>query len=411
MKDEALRRLREVAHNFGIKRDQTAGVAVSGGSDSLAMLFLLHDAGWSLEAATVDHGLRPEAAEEAAFVARVCAELGVPHATLKVDLSGASGNLQDNARRARYAALRGWAVDRGIGHVALGHTMDDQAETFLMRLARGSGIDGLSGMSGWQVDGDLVWVRPFLDIRREDLRGFLKTRGVSWIDDPSNDDEGFERVRMRKALGVLEPLGLTAEKLRDTAGNLSDVRLDLDLRAKAAFMAAGEERAGDIILHFPDFREAAGGHEVLRRSFAAALRWVSGADYPPRSDALLDLIAGLRKGETRTLHGCVVSSGRDARITREYNAVKDLNCSTDQLWDGRWSLQGPHSDKLEIRALGAAVKDTPWRDTGLPRQSLLASPAIWQGETLVAAPVAGLANGWTAEATGRGKFADFLISR
>ena len=91
--------------------------------------------------------------------------------------------------------------------------------------------------------------------------------------------------------------------------------------------------------------------------------------------------------------------------------MRDLATPTDALWDGRWLLDGPHDPGLEIRALGEAVKDTPWRDTGMPRQSLLATPAVWQGETLIAAPVAGLANGWTAKATGRGKFTDFLISR
>ena len=411
MKDETFRRLREVARNFGIERDQTAGVAVSGGSDSLAMLLLLHEAGWRLEAATVDHGLRPEAAEEAAYVAQVCAGLGVPHATLTVDLSEAKGNLQDQARRARYAALRGWAAERGIGHVALGHTLDDEAETFLMRIARGAGLDGLSGMNPWAFDGQVTWVRPFLGARREDLRDYLRSKSVAWRDDPSNEDERFDRVRMRKALKTLEPLGISPERIGEVVRNLSHVRLDLDTRARDAFLMHGEEEHGDVLFRFPGFREAAGGHEVLRRSFAAALRWVSGADYPPRSEALLDLIAGLRKGETRTLHGCFVSSGREARITREFNAVKDLSCPTDQLWDGRWKLNGPHEAGLETRALGEAVKDAPWRETGLPRQSLLASPSVWRGDTLIAAPVAGLPNGWSAEATGRGKFADFLISR
>lgn len=406
-----LRQLHEVAANLGIPKDQTVGVAVSGGSDSLAVLHLLHAQGWSLEAATVDHGLRPEAAEEAAFVAGVCAGLGVPHATLSVDLSDMTGNLQDQARRARYAALRAWAAERDVRSIVLGHTMDDQAETFLMRLARGSGIDGLSGMRSAVGDGQVTWERPFLCVRRAALQDYLRSHEIVWLEDPSNDNVRFDRVKMRNALQVIEPLGVTPERISDVIRNLSHVRLDLDARARDAFETHGAEEQGDVIFRFPGFREATGGLEVLRRSFAAALRWVSGADYPPRSDALVDLIGALRRGETRTLHGCVITSGREARIMREYNAVKDLSCPTDQLWDGRWTLVGPHDPTLEIRALGEAVKDTPWRDTGLPRQSLLASPAVWRGEALIAAPVAGLPNGWTAEATGRGKFTDFLISR
>ncbi len=404
-------RLWEVANNFGISRDETAGVAVSGGSDSLAILLLLHEKGWSLDVATVDHGLRPEAADEAAFVAGICAGLGIPHTTLSVDLSDVTGNRQDQARRARYAALRDWARKRGISHIALGHTLDDEAETFLMRVSRGSGLDGLCGMNGYRQDGNVTWMRPFLASRRAELRAFLEHRGQNWIDDPSNNDERFERVRMRKALKILEPLGLTSEKISDVCYNLALVRSDLDLRARDAFVAAGDAENGDIILRFPGFREAAGGSEVLRRTFVAALRWVSGEDYPPRSDALGDLVAALRKGETRTLHGCLVTAAREVRFSREYNAVKDEATPTDRLWDGRWHLDGPHAQGLEVRALGDAVKDTPWRATGMPRQSLLSSPAIWQGETLIAAPVAGLSNGWTAEATGRGKFTEFLISR
>ncbi|MCG6885195.1 MAG: tRNA lysidine(34) synthetase TilS [Silicimonas sp.] len=399
------------ARELGIERGTRLGVAVSGGSDSLAMLVLLHEAGWALEAATVDHGLRPEAAAEAAFVARTCAERNIPHATLRVDLTGAAGNLQDNARRARYGALRDWARERCLRYVALGHTMDDDAETFLMRVARGSGLDGLSGMSGRVSDGDLTWLRPFLSCRREELRKVLRAWGTTWVEDPSNEDEGFERVRMRKALQVLEPLGITPDKIRAVTENLSRVRADLDMAAKAAFEAAGEEQNGDVVLHFPEFRVSAGGNEVIRRSFAAALRWVSGADYAPRSEALMDMIEALRTGETRTLHGCIVTSGREVRIAREYNAVRDLEVPTRVAWDGRWVLDGPHADDLAIRALGEAVKDTPWRETGMPRHSLIASPAIWRGEALVAAPLAGLANGWTAKATGRGKFTDFLISR
>ncbi len=408
---ETFRRLRECAHNFGIKREETAGVAVSGGSDSLAMLCLLHEKGWSLEAATVDHGLRPEAAAEAAFVSEFCAARGIPHETLKVDLSGMTGNLQDNARRARYSALKKWAGQRGIAHVALGHTADDQAETFLMRVARGSGLDGLSGMSSRSEDGDVTWLRPLLTARRSELQDYLRDQDIAWIDDPSNVDERFERVRMRKALQVLEPLGVTPEKIWQVTFNLREVRMELDHRARTTFLEFCEETNGDLVFAQDALKASVLGHETRRRMINSALLWVSGADYPPRQESTLSLSIAISKGETHTLHGCIVTSGDEVRFTREFNAVKDLRGPTDALWDGRWALGGPHAPDLEVRALGEAVKDTPWRETGMPRQSLLASPAVWRGEELVAAPVAGLSNGWTTEATGRGNFTDFLISR
>ncbi len=402
---------RESLARAGVAAGAPLGIAVSGGSDSLALLHLALDVGYDVSAVTVDHGLRVEAAAEARVVAEHCRELGVPHRVLRWQRTVTTGNLQDQARRARYDLLRDWARDAGLVHVALGHTADDQAETILMRMARGSGLDGLSGMVERGDDGAVTWLRPLLGVERSALRRFLEDRGVSWIDDPSNEDARFDRIKARRALAALAPLGLDARKFGTMAANLSAVRRDLDLRARAAFEAAGQEESGDLVFRFPEFRQAALGPEVLRRSFVAALRWVSGADYPPRADALAELIAALRTGETRTLHGCLVSSGKTVRFTREFNAVRNVVGLTDAPWDGRWVLTGPHDPELEIRALGSSIAETPWRETGLPRASVLASPAVFRGETLIAAPVAGLANGWTAEATGRGNFGEFLFWR
>ncbi len=410
MKDDVLRGLREVARDFGIEREQTVGVAVSGGSDSLAMLSLLHEAGWSLEAATVDHGLRPEAAEEAAYVARVCAELGVPHATLTVDLSDTGGNLQDRARRGRYGALQAWAAERGIRYVALGHTLDDQAETFLMRLARGSGLDGLTGLGARLEMVGAVFLRPFRSFRRDDLKDYLRLRQVTWIDDPSNEDERFDRVKARRILKSLDPLGVTVDGLAMTMRNLASARRALQDLARDIALEAFREEGGDLV--FDRQRVEGTSEETLRRLLVGAVMYLSGNDYPPRRQTVTELQEALRNECKMTVGGCIFSHEDEAtRVTREFNAVKNLSCPTDQPWDGRWCLEGPHDDALEIRALGEAVKHAPWRETGLPRQSLLASPAVWRAETLIAAPVAGLPEGWTAKATGRGKFADFLISR
>ncbi|NND20218.1 MAG: tRNA lysidine(34) synthetase TilS [Silicimonas sp.] len=402
----------QFAERLDAPREALVGVAVSGGSDSVAALHLLADAGWNLHVVTVDHRLRDGSAAEAGFVGRIADDLGLPHSVLTWDHDGVQGNLQDQARRARYGLIRDWAASQGIRHVVLGHTMDDQAETVLMRIARGAGLDGLCGMASQREDAGVTWLRPFLTARREDLRAYLAARSAEWIDDPSNEDTRFDRVKARQAMAALAPLGIDAERLSAMSARLQDVRSDLDLRAREAFLAAGEEDRGDLVLHFPDFRKAAGGPEVLRRTFVAALRWVSGAEYPPRAEALSDLIGALRSGETRTLSGCVVTAERSVRFSREFNAVKDLHGATDLPWDGRWVLEGPHAPDLDVRALGDAVKDCAgWRETGMPRTSLLASPAVWRGDALIAAPVAGLTNGWRASATRRGSFTEFLLSR
>lgn len=388
------------------------GVAVSGGSDSLALLSLLHDWGRAdLSVATVDHGLRATARAEAEDVARICADLGWPHAILSWSRGEHSGNLQASARAARFRLLADWARTEHLDAVALGHTMDDQAETFVMRLAREAGVDGLSGMDRDVRRHGILFRRPLLGVRRSALRDYLRQEGRDWIEDPSNEDMAFDRVRTRKALSVLEELGIGVEAIASTMGHLKLARSALQASTRDVALADCREDNGDLVFASAAFQTHQ--PEIARRLAAAAVMWVGGGDYPPRRLAQSsELLPWGITGRATALAGCVLTSDQaERRISREHNAVKDLRCRTDQLWDSRWTLAGPHAPDLEIRALGEAVKDTPWRETRMPRASLMASPAVWRGAELVAAPAAGLANGWTANATGRGKFADFLLSR
>ena len=395
----------------GEKRPRKIGVAVSGGSDSLALLHLLHDWGQvPLSAATVDHGLRPEAADEAAKVAEICETLGVPHQILCWQGWDGKGNLQDQARQNRYSLLADWATAQDCDTVVLGHTMDDQAETFLMRLSRASGIDALSGMESRIWRNDQRFDRPLLGVRRQELKDYLTKRGVAWIDDPSNEDDRFDRIKARRAIAHLEEAGLSPEDITHSMINLSLAAMELRERAREIAQKVCREVSGDLIFDRAAFRRL--NPDMQFRLLSKALMLVSSEPYPPRRDAMYDAEAAIYAARNHTLHGCLIlTSDMAVRITREFKAVERHVTATDTWWDARWHLDGPHAPGLEIRALGEAVKDTPWRETGMPRQSLLASPAIWRGETLIAAPVAGLSGGWTAQATGRGKFADFLLRR
>ena len=388
------------------------GVAVSGGSDSLALLHILVDWGQApLVAATVDHGLRPEAQDEAAYVARICEGLGVPHQTLTWQGWNGRGNLQDHARRNRYALLSEWAQNESIEAVCLGHTENDQAETFLMRLARESGLDGLTGMPATTERFGMRFDRPLLGVGRAALRSYLEKRGVDWVEDPSNDDAGFDRIKARQALESLASLGISAGKIGQTIHNLAQERRLVAETAKDYALRLTRVAGGDLVFDRAGLRQL--NPELQRRLLAAAFRWIATEDYPPRRDALADILAAVQEKRNATLHGCLMlATDMTVRITREYNAVRVLSSSTNALWDGRWTLSGPHDPSLEVRALGDALATCEdWRDTGLPRQSLVASPAIWSGETLIAAPLAGLPNGWTAKTPNRDHFAASLISR
>ena len=177
------------------------GVAVSGGGDSLALLLLAHKAmPGRVEAATVDHQLREESAGEAAQAARYCAEIGVPHRILTVAVK--DGNLQSQARAARYRALAAWCEERGVGDLATAHQLDDQAETFLMRLNRGSGLAGLASIRALSTvpDTSVPLVRPLLAWRRGELADIVAAAGWEAVQDPSNSNTDFDRVRMRENL-------------------------------------------------------------------------------------------------------------------------------------------------------------------------------------------------------------------
>lgn len=369
------------------------GVAVSGGADSVALLLLLRAAGRKVAAVTVDHGLRAGSADEAGAVAALCATRGIPHSLLHWSGWDGRGNLQDRARQARLALIAEWAHRRGIKAVALGHTLDDQAETFLMRLARGSGVDGLAGMRpAAEVEG-IVWLRPLLAVRRADLRIWLTTEGVDWVEDPSNSDRRFDRVRARATLPLLAGLGLGPQRLAETAARMARAREALEqATADRAAECLVVGPAGDLALDPGSL--AAVPEEIQLRLLAGALCWVAGARYRPRLvrlQGVLDALLAGSVGHGITLHGCVLRA-RNERVTirREPSRVAPPVPVASGRWDGRWALEKALDDvALSIGALGSAgLAALPeWRESGMAREALLTTPAIWRDGVLVAAPV------------------------
>lgn len=197
----------------------------------------------AIEVATIDHGLRPEATAECSLVMRECGLRGIPCRTLEVSV--AQGNLQEQARLARYHALGAWARERGLPAIATAHHADDQAETLVMRLNRGSGLSGLAGIRQTSriAGSEVVIIRPLLGFRRSELRGILAALDMPFVEDPSNRDERFERVRMRKALAGSDWIDPAA--LARSAAYLAEAEAALDaivddLWAREAAVKTGE---------------------------------------------------------------------------------------------------------------------------------------------------------------------------
>lgn len=395
----------------GLPQDATLGVALSGGGDSMALLHLLAGTGQRLSAVTIDHGLR-DVAGELALCARAAADLGVPHEVRRWHWGG-QGNLQAAAREGRRAAIRDWATARGIAHVALGHTEDDQAETVLLRLARGSGIDGLAAMAPFRDENGITWLRPLLDLSRADLRAWLHAQGIAWAEDPSNEAPRFDRVRARNLMDTLADLGLTRGRLAQLADHARAAQVVLDAAARDWAAGALREDRGDIILPggVPDL-----GADSPRRVLSAAVRWIGSAAYRPRWKALRTALEAAAGGQPRTVAGCLIRPERGAlRLTREA-ACCGASVAAGHVWDGRWQVippKGASVEGLRIAALGAEglALCPDWRQAGLPRATLLASPAIWRDDTLISAPLARYGPDWQAMVTSHFQFSAFTLNR
>lgn len=325
--------------------------AVSGGPDSLALAVLLADwlapRGGKLTAFTVDHGLRPESDAEAAWVARLLKAQGIAHHTLRwrgpKPPKKPGGSFQAAARTARYDLLLKACEARGIFHLALAHHLEDQAETFLLRLGRGSGLDGLAAMAPVNETSGLRLLRPLLSLSKAELTATLSARGLSWVEDPSNDDSAFARVRLRRLLPELAGEGMTPARLGSATQNLGRARAALEADVAAALARAVRPDPAGFLYLDPESlgRESA---EVSLRALARCLMAVGGCDYTPRLERLERLHAYLKSGLSRgvTLGGCRILPGAGRwLVVREAgrSAPAALTPGDALLWDGRFEVR------------------------------------------------------------------------
>ena len=292
-------------------RARPLAVAVSGGPDSMALLVLAASAfSDAVVAATVNHGLRDASAEEARMVAREAERLGLPHAILNVAGPIAGASLQARARDARYALLAEWAEEGRALAIATAHHADDQAETFLMRASRGSGVSGLASIRSATVIGGATVVRPLLGWRRAALRAIVRRAGLPFVDDPANSDPRYDRTRFRQLLDRNEWLDPPA--LARTAVAVAEAERDLGEMALLMWRERVEITSDAVALN-----PAGLPRDTLRRIVRRAIATVRAAhdmtapvfDESANIEAMLDsLLAG-----RRATHGGILAGTRRGR--------------------------------------------------------------------------------------------------
>lgn len=370
-------------------------VAISGGPDSLALCLLTHR--WlrqhqgDLLALTVDHRLRPEAAREAADLAAMLRQHDIPHRIL-VWADAPTGASQAAARQARYDLLGQACREAGIRDLLVAHHREDQAETVLLRFARGSGIDGLAGMAPWRPAPWGRLLRPLLDLPKARLVATCAAAGLTPVDDPSNRKPRYARARLRAARSVLAAEGLTDDRLLALAHRAGQARAALDRMAAALARSALQiDPAGYAAINLPALVDA--DPEAVRRLLAGVVASIGGG-VEARFDALERLAAAVATPGAplgRTLGRCRLRlSGHRLLVFRERRALPEIAPpppGRSVLWDGRFRIE------LFVEA-GPGVRIAAWGDAaagagrpdGLPFEAAAVLPALWRNGRVIGPP-------------------------
>jgi tRNA(Ile)-lysidine synthase len=393
----------------------SVALAVSGGSDSLAMMVLFAD--WLGRQGsdcgrhivlTVDHRLRPQSGAEARWVAERAAALGFRHVVLDWQDPKPSTGLQAAARAARYRLMGDYLSAQSITTLLVAHTRDDQAETLLMRLARGSGLDGLAAMAPTraaevrEAGTPLEVVRPLLDVSKARLQATLKERAIAWIEDPSNAEPAFERTRWRALRSDLAALGLANETLALSARRLQRARAALEAITDHQCSVPGlvlTDPLGAFRIDRQQLRRAP--EEIALRLLGRCIAAAGGGSEPAPLAALEPLVARVWGGGPDDADGCwtlaraqIRARGNAIAIEREPGrippGVATVTGGAKLLWDGRFRVEVAQAfeGRLEVRALGRAGHAVLKRSGKAIKASsaLLMAPGFWRADELIAVP-------------------------
>jgi len=386
-----------------LARFPRVALAVSGGPDSLALMHLAarwrerHD-GSALVVLTVDHALREGSRGEAELVARAAEAEGLRHAILTWEHGAVDTRLHARARTARYDLMAAYCTAHDIPSLVTAHHLDDQAETFLMRLKRGSGLDGLAAIPEQGSWAGLTLLRRLLDVGKERLVATAEKVQLPFVTDPSNDDARFERGRLRGAMDALSKLGLTPEAIALAARRLRRARAALET-ATDDFLARHAETRATGYAELDLAALLAGPEEIALRALARLIGTVGGGAEPVRLAKLETLLAALNADSSKahTLGRCrIVPRNGSLLFFREMRKEGlpelELHPGERALWDNRFciDLGEGASVPITVRALGEdglrVLKEREALPAAVPRLAARALPACWRGDTLICLP-------------------------
>ena len=324
-------------------------VAVSGGIDSLSLMLILDE--WcnannsKLYAVTVDHGLRVESRKEAEYVNELCKSKHIEHCILTWDGEKPKKNVELIARENRYNLIANYCKENNIDFLFVAHHMQDQAETFLIRLFRGSGIDGLSSMKVIAENYGLKIIRPFLDIQKETLKKYLLKNNIKWVEDESNSDEKYLRNKIRNFLDTFDNKDDIIKRINFAINQIGDYRVFIDNYIK---------KIEKKILSFNSFGSCLfdknellkEDENIILKILAKISMIISGNYYKPRLEKLKRLLDSIQNNDNikYTFYGCIFETYRDNKIIvyREYKAISgDVNLiyNKEVVWDNRFRIK------------------------------------------------------------------------
>lgn len=333
--------LRQSIKSLAIHKDMPVAIACSGGPDSMALALLAQEIFPKITVLIVDHGLRKGSGAEAKQVGAWLKKHKIPYVILAWKGKKPRRNLQEEARKVRYRLMSDYCTRHNIAHLLVGHHLEDQAETFLLRLARGSGVDGLAAMSALTAMYSVTLVRPLLQVPKAQLLAYLKKRKQAFVSDPSNDNLAFDRVKMRRLLPQLTQMGITPERLAKTASNMARARAHLEeetgrfLKSSCKILPEGYALLAHVNV----------SEEIALRSLAALIMLVGGSEVRTRLSDLERLYAALKASSFKgaTLGGCAFAqSKRGILIYRELRSVAGsvaIAVGKPLVWDNRFEIR------------------------------------------------------------------------